>query len=301
MRVLVTGAGGFLGSHLVASLAPHHEVVALLRRAPIDRVPSVHYIEQDLSLALDESKLPPELDVVIHQAALIDVESLDKRDPAPFEVNVIGTWRVLEYARQAGVTRFIHASTGGVYGHSPNPMRESDRVNPMDLYALTKSQAELLVLHTPTDFPTVILRYFLPYGMGTPNPLPRFIGKVLRGEPVTLSTDRGPVFNPIHVSDAVAATLLALELNHDAVINIAGTELSSYAEIAEFAAARVGREVVPVFVERDQLIPYYRGDLVGSTERMGQLLGFTPRVNLADGLGELVDELEERRRHQEEP
>ncbi len=292
MRVLVTGAGGFLGSAIVAALAPDHEVFALLRRAPAVPVAGVHYIEQDLARPLDETVLPGSLDAIIHEAALIDVESLDERDPAPFEVNVIGTWRVLEYARRVGVSRFVHASTGGVYGHSPEPLVESARPNPMDLYALTKAQAELVVLHTPTDFPKVILRYFLPYGAGTPNPLPRFIGSVLRGEPVTLASDRGPTFNPLHLSDAVAATLRALDLDHDAIINIAGDEVTSYADIADFAAARVGRIVNAVVVDRDELIPYYRGELVGSTDRMHELLAFVPTVSLDRGLAELVDEIE---------
>lgn len=295
MRILVTGAGGFLGSAIVSALAAEHEVYALLRRAPAVPVAGVHYLEQDLAVALDEAALPTRLDAVIHQAALIDVESLDERDPAPFEVNVIGTWRVLEYAKRAGVSRFIHASTGGVYGHSPDPLVESARPNPMDFYALTKSQAELVVLHTPTDFPKVILRYFLPYGAGTPNPLPRFIGAVLRGEPVTLASDRGPTFNPLHLSDAVAATVLALDLDDDAIINIAGTEVTSYADVADFAAARVGRAVNALVVDRDELIPYYRGELVGSTERMRDLLGYVPLVSLDEGLGELVDELEAER------
>lgn len=297
MRVMVTGAGGFIGSHLVASLADQHEVYAMVRRTPDLPVAGVQYIEHDLAHPLDESRLPATLDAIIHQAALIDTDALQYGDAAAFEVNVIGTWRMLEYARRIAVARFVHASTGGVYGHADHPMLETDPPNPMDLYAITKAQAELVVHHTPTPFPKIVLRYFLPYGAGTPNPLPRFIGAVLAGDEVTIAADRGPAMNPIHITDAVAATVAALELDSDAVINIAGTEITNYAEIAEFAGARVGRPVAMNIVGRMELIAYYRGDLVGSTQRMHELLGFTPRVTLDRGLAELVDDIEKGSSH----
>jgi UDP-glucose 4-epimerase len=292
---MVTGATGFIGSHLVAALAPDHDVFALVRRTPAHPQEGVEYIEQDLMATLDEHRLPGELDAIVHQAALIDVESLDVLDPAPFEVNVMGTWRVLQYARSIGAGRFVHASTGGVYGNADHPLRETDSMHPMDLYALTKAQGELAVLHTPTEFPKLVLRYFLPYGPGTPNPIPRFIESVLSSKPLTFAADRGPVMNPLHVSDAVAATIRALGLDEDAVINIAGRELTTYADIADFAAQRVGRPVNATLVDRDAMIPYYRRDLVGSTERMESLLGYTPVVPLSVGLAELVDDLETRR------
>lgn len=295
MRVMVTGATGFLGSHVVAALAAQHEVFALVRRSPSAPIDGVTYIEQDLGEPLDEAKLPQQLDAIIHQAALIDVDALAAADSAAFDVNVVGTWRVLQYASRIGVRRFIHASTGGVYGNSDHHLKESDPINPMDLYALTKSQAELVILHTPTAFPKVILRYFLPYGPGTPNPIPRFIESVLAGHVVTVARDRGPIMNPLHVSDAVEATLRALSLDEDAIINIAGTELTSYAEIAEFTGVRAGRAAITSVVDRDTLIPYYRRDLIGSTERMVALLDFTPAVSLSVGLAELVDALQVQR------
>jgi nucleoside-diphosphate-sugar epimerase len=159
----------------------------------------------------------------------------------------------------------------------------------MDLYSLTKSQAELAVRHTPASFPKIILRYFFPYGMGTPNPIPSYVERALRGERLAIASNRKPRFNPIHIDDTVEATVRALALQEDATLNIAGAEITSFAEIAEFAAQRAGRQPNFTRIPDQEVLPYYRADLVASIERMQQMLGFTPQVNLATGLAELVD------------
>ncbi len=123
---------------------------------------------------------------------------------------------------QRGVRTFVHASTGGVYGCATSPFVESDPFNPMDLYSLTKAQAELAVQAAPGDFHKVVLRYFFPYGTGTPNPIPRWVERVLSGEPFQVLQSGKPAFNPLHISDAVEATVRALALEQSAILNIAG-------------------------------------------------------------------------------
>ena len=153
---------------------------------------------------------------------------------------------------------FIHASTGGVYGCRDRPFVETDPFNPLDLYSLTKSQAELAVRHTPTPFPKIILRYCFPYGMGTPNPIPTYVQRAFVGEAIAITANRKPHFNPIHIDDAVEATVRALALQEDTVLNIAGSEITTFAEIAEFAAQRAGRQPNFTLLADDEVIPYYR-------------------------------------------
>lgn len=294
MRVLITGATGFIGRHLATRLADEHEVIGLVRRLPDAPLPGVDYCVQELTAPLDLTRLPAQVDAVIHQAALIDTAAAANDvadDAAPFLANVVATWRLLRYAEQAGATRFLHASTGGVSGSSPHLLREDDPFNPQDLYSLTKSQAELAVRHTPTPFPTVILRYFFPYGAGTPNPIPGYITRALAGETIALPAGGGPRFNPIHIRDTVEATVAALALDSDAVLNIAGTEITTFGAIAEFAAQRVGKRVQFATLPAEQVIPYYRADLVADVTRMRHVLGYQPQVTLLEGLSELVDAL----------
>ena len=297
MRVLVTGATGFIGRHLLPRLVAEqdgaHEVIGLVRRQPPTPVPGVTYINQELTAPLDLARLPQHVDAIIHQAALIDTASTNTsathNDAAPFLANVVATWRLLHYAEQAGARVFVHASTGGVYGCRDQAFVESDPFNPLDLYSLTKSQAELAVRHTPTPFPKIILRYFFPYGVGTPNPIPSYVQRAVQGEAIAIPANRKPRFNPIHIDDTVEATLRALTLQQDTTLNIAGNEITSFAEIAEFAAQRVHRQAHFTHIPEAEVIPYYRANLVADITAMQQTLNFTPQVPLATGLVALVD------------
>lgn len=293
MRILLTGANGFIGGRLLLVLAREHEVTALVRRAPAHPVPGVGYAAQDLTAPLDPDRLPSAVDAVIHQAALIDADSA-AADADPFLVNVVATQRLLDYAGRAGARIVVHASTGGVYGCSEHPFTEDAPFSPMDRYSLTKAQAELAVTASSYTVPqrayaTVILRYFFPYGVGTPNPIPRYVAAAVRGEPIALPEGGGPRFNPLHIDDAVAATLAALHLDSDSVLNIAGTELTTFGEIATFAAARSGRTLQITTLPAADVIPYYRSALVADITRMTTQLGFTPRIPLTTGLAELTD------------
>lgn len=288
MRVLVTGATGFIGRHLLPRLAAGHEVIGLVRRAPAMPVANVTYIEQELTEPLDSTRLPRQVDAIIHQAALIDTDA-NPNDAAPFLANVVATWRLLRYAEAAGARTFVHASTGGVYGCRDHPFVERDPFNPLDLYSLTKSQAELAIRHTATPFPKIILRYFFPYGLGTPNPIPSYVQRAIAGEPISINANRKPHFNPIHINDTIEATLAALTLQQDATLNIAGNEITTFAAIAEFAAHRVHRQPNFTLLAEEDVIPYYRADVVADITAMRRVLAFTPQVTLAAGLAELVD------------
>ena len=300
MRILITGATGFIGSHLVTRLAAEHEIFALIRRTPPTPLANVHYIVQDLREPLDRNQLPDELDAIIHQAALIDTDTVADsgaasaensgatQDALPFLVNVVATWRLLEYAAEANVQSFIHASTGGIYGCRDHQFDEGDRPNPMDLYSLTKAQAELAVRSAPGTFHKIILRYFFPYGKGTPNPIPSYIRRAVLGEPIDILAGGGPRFNPLHIADAIEATVRALELADSTTLNIAGTEVTTFAEIARLAAAAVGREPHFNIIPDETAIPYYRADLIASTIEMSAVLGFVPKWSLQDGIAELA-------------
>jgi len=286
VRILITGATGFIGRHLVERLAPAHEVYALVRRLPASPTANVHYLCQDLAQPLDHQQLPQHLDAIIHQATVIDTDAVD--DATPFLVNVVGTWRLLAYAVVAGVRTFVHASTGGIYGCSPQPLCESDPPNPMDLYSLTKAQAELAVQAAAGAFHKVVLRYFFPYGVGTPNPIPSYVQRAVLGEPITILAGGGPWFNPLHITDAVELTVQALVLDQTVTVNIAGQEATTFAHIATIAAHSAGREPIFQVIPDETAIPYYRANLIAATERMNQLFPRSTWVSLQQGITELA-------------
>ncbi len=147
VRVLVTGITGFTGGHLARFLAGRgHEVRGLVRPASRDRaaVPSRAGIDVVLGDLTDPASLAPAcagVDVLYHIAATY--RTAGQRDDAYRAVNVDGTHALLDAARAAGVTRFVHCSTGGVHGHIEHPPADEDApLAPGDIYQATKLEGE---------------------------------------------------------------------------------------------------------------------------------------------------------------
>lgn len=288
MKILVSGATGFIGSHLVSRLETEHEVYALVRkRPPQAQLSKAHWIEQNLSEPLDPSVLPQQLDAVLHLAQSKFYKDFPGQAKDIYGINVQSTFEFLEYARKAGVTRFIFTSTGGLYGYSYEKFVETDPVSPLNFYFSSKYIAELLVGNYQQFFHTTVFRLFFVYGTGqTPTMLiPRLVRSVLAGEPITLEGDEGLRINPTHVSDVVTSFERALSLEGHHLINLGGPQVLSLREIASIIGKQVGR--TPVFTtvaERES------NHLVGDISKMSALLG-EPKVPFADGVAEICAEL----------
>lgn len=295
-RVLITGAAGFMGSRLVSALPPQYEVFALARRAPVTRTSAgVHWIEHDLMQPLEHACLPQPVDAVIHLAQSRHYRAFPVEARDIFEVNVHSTFRLLEYARQAGAERFVLASTGGLYGYSKTPFIEtdpasadkfveSDPMGELSFYFSSKYFAELLAANYRQFLHTIILRFFFVYGPGQQGMLiPNLVQKVKNREPITIQGNPGLRINPIYIEDAVRVFEPALRVAADGVFNIAGDEVVTITELVHLVATLVGQEAM--LTHTDAQPP---GDLVGSNVRMKQILGLHPQVSLRVGLGTLI-------------
>src|SRR5262249_36379547 len=135
VKILVTGASGFIGSHLVPRLSSLHEVVAIVRTTDsvLPRA-KVSLIEADLG-KLDARRLPDRIDVIIHLAQAN--KSFPEHANELLAVNAISTQHLLDYGRRAGAGQFVLASTGDVYGKRLGPCAEVDPVEPVSYYAVT--------------------------------------------------------------------------------------------------------------------------------------------------------------------
>lgn len=285
MKVLVTGAGGFIGSHLIERLAPEHEVYALARH-PLD-LPGVRWIAYNLTQPLEQADLPRKVDAVIHLAQSRHYREFPEQAADIYNVNVQATFALLEYARKAGAGRFVFASSGGVYGHNDEQFVETDRVAPLNFYLTSKYMGELLVSTYRNFFHTLVCRFFFVYGTRQ-NPvmlIPRLIHSVRVGHPVILQGDEGIRLNPINIADAVEALVRTLALEGDHIINIAGSEILTLREIANTIAATVGRE--PVFTIQADIKPKH---LIGDTTKMRALLS-APRIRFNEGITPVCDEI----------
>jgi len=281
MRILVTGANGFIAGHLIRELAPRHELFALAPGGPKGDVPDgVDWIDHDLTQPLEGAGLPSEIEAVIHLAQSRHYKEFPERADDIFAVNVEGTFRLLEYARAAGADSFIFASTGGVYGHSYEKFVETDPVSPLDFYLTSKYAAELLTANYKRFFRTIVLRLFFVYGPGQEGMLiPNLLAKVRAGETITVEGPSGLRINPIYVGDAVQVFEPALALESSQVFNVAGDQSVHLAELVELMGQVTG---TAARIEHTASSP--DGDLVADNQRMKEVLGVTPQTSLADGL-----------------
>ena len=289
MTVLLTGATGFIGRHLLRLLSAEHDVVALARGEP-PKALSDHgtWVRQDLASPLDPAKLPAQVQTVVHLAQSERYRAFPEGAGDVVAVNVDAVAALADYARIAGARRFVLCSTGGVYGFRDGYAREQDPVAPAGFYPASKYAAEVLLAPYRDLFEPVVLRPFFVYGAGQRGMLVAGLAqRVLGGERVTIDGDPGLCCNPTHVRDAARAIAAAVSVQRlPGVVNVAGDEAVTLTQIVTGLAAAAG--VQPLIAHAGEGSP---GDLLGDNARMREALGVTPQVALHEGLREVVCEL----------
>ncbi len=287
MVILVTGASGFIGRRLVERLVREGDKTIYAASRAGESPQGAIGVRLDLCDRASFANLPESIDTVVHLAALIDSEDIGSY----IDTNVRGTAWVLQYAAGAGASLFVHGSTGGLYGSSAVPFTEASPFRPQDDYALTKAQAEMLVMALGQGMVKVRLRYSGPYAIGTPNPLTRLVNRVIDGEEIEVIPGMYPRYCPLHVDDAVEMTVRCLELSSDVALNIAGTEVATFPAIALIAGEEVGREPRFKLVSPEETIPYYRSDFMMDGTAAIDLLNYRPKISLRDGIREMARDI----------
>jgi nucleoside-diphosphate-sugar epimerase len=227
LRICVTGGTGYVGYALAAALAQDNEVYSVQRHL-LPLPPGVTPILDDLT-APRRQRYPARIDMILHMAALIDKPDRRGRVPgnkALFRGNVQATLCCLELALQLGVTRFLHGSSGSVYGLHDHPIAETAAQHPINFYGQTKCLAESVVeWYAPRFAACHALRYFLPYSPETSNPWWREVmACLLEGRPVSIPANGRPRYTPIYITDAVGLTCAIAAIDGARALNIAGDE-----------------------------------------------------------------------------
>jgi UDP-glucuronate 4-epimerase len=299
MRILATGAAGFVGSHLCERLvADGHEVVGLDGLIP-DSYPAAYKTsnlaglrESDrftflrLDLRCDSLEAAVEgIDAVIHLAAMPGLPISWERLDLYTACNLLATGRLIEAVAKAQITKFVQVSTSSVYGRFAVG-DEGQALRPSSPYGLTKLAAENLVMAHYENFglPAVILRYFSIYG---PRQRPDmayhiFFESLLEDRPITVFGDGGQSRSNTYVSDCVDATVRAL---HSApvgeIYNIGGGEVVTLADAIAVISELTGRE--PSIVRK----PVRPGDqrcTQADTTKARMDLGYVPAVGVNEGM-----------------
>lgn len=301
-RTLVTGAAGFIGSHVVDRLlADGHEVVGVdaftayySRRRKEQNLDSAtghdgfSLVEGDL-LELDLDDLLRGIDCLVHLAGEPGVRRSWGALPRYLGCNVLTTERLLEAAWRNATSRFVYASSSSVYGSDPgHPVGEDHPKRPTSPYGLSKLAAEELVglYARERGIPGTILRYFTIYG---PRQRPemavsRFISSALRGRPVEVFGDGGQVREMTYVSDAVDATVAALDAP-PGVYNVGGDTRVTVNALLDAVRGVTGSPV------EARHAPAAEGDMRSTwadSRRAARALGYRPRVGLEEGISAQV-------------
>ncbi|MFA5088667.1 MAG: NAD(P)-dependent oxidoreductase [Candidatus Omnitrophota bacterium] len=260
-KVLVTGASGFLGRHLVqAFLKEGGEVWALEHNRPFPdhlRSDKLHIVKADLA---DLESLRPFLDnihAVCHLAAYIPVHYEDSSCAEQcFRINSLLTLRFAEMVSRRKEIRFINFSTGAIYAYSELPVSEEDLLYPVakaTYYAASKLLGELYVerLRLLESFPAITIRLASCYGLGMPedSSVGRFMQRALAGEPLEVWDGGAARYDFVSVSDAVKATLAALESDGYGVYNVGSGGGHSILELAQTIAEIFGSRNVQIEVK----------------------------------------------------
>lgn len=302
MTYLVTGGGGFIGSHVVEHLVARGKDVRVLdnfstgKRANLCGLP-VEIIEGDIRDAVTVRRAVEGVDAVFHHAALCSV-ARSVADPIPtHDVNAKGTVVLLEASRDAGVRRVVFASSSAVYGESEAlPKREDMQTAPISPYAVTKLEGELYcrMFHEVYGLETVCLRYFNVFGpRQDPNSeyaavIPRFIQAALNGGVPTIYGDGRQTRDFTYVDDVARANLKAAGNREAAgkVFNVACGGRHSLLELVGALERLLRRDLAPVF--RDARA----GDVKhsqASIERARRAFGFSPTTGFDEGLRRTVE------------
>ncbi len=298
---LITGAAGFIGSHLVQALLARGETVRGLDNFSTGReqnLPSrssrFQLIQADLRDVAAVHTACVGVDFVLHQGALPSVPRSVEDPRTSHETNLNGTFNVLEAARAAGVQRLLFAASSSAYGNQPGfPRLETMTPMPIAPYPVQKVAGELY-MHSFWNvyrLETVCLRYFNVFGprqdpeSAYAGVIARWVRQMLRGERPVIFGDGEQGRDFTYVEDVVAANLQALAAPSSAVagrtFNVARGERHTLNEIYGLLAKIVG------FREAARYAPSRQGDVRDShadISAASEAFGYRPRVTLEEGL-----------------
>lgn len=302
-KVVVTGAGGFIGKNLCRYLAeqPEYDVIALDIVRPADA--SGNFFQGDFStLADDYPDLLTDVDCVFHLAAIVGVDNCAQNPERVEEVNLQKTKGFIDYCAKQGVKRFVFSSSSEVYANLEEvPYREEADVTPFSLYGKCKLAIEHYLRERASSFPNGVgvARFFNIYGPGQRKEFvaTKFIDLALHNLPIEVygTGDQTRCFT--YIQDAVRG-FVAISRYHDSsfeIFNIGSQQEYSIKELAE-----VCLEVVPESKSKIVFKDYGKDGVregaleikrrVPATEKAKELLGFEATVTLREGLKSMMSE-----------
>lgn len=307
-KILVTGAGGFIGSHLVELLVKKGcKVRALVHYNSFNRWGWLDYIDKttkdsveiyvgDVTDPYGVKKIMNGCDIVFHLAALIGIPYSYYFPNTYVDTNIKGTLNILQAARELRVEKVIHTSTSEVYGSAQFvPITEMHSINPQSPYAATKASADFLALSFYKSFhlPVSIIRPFNTYGprQSARAIIPTIITQIASGKRKIQLGSLYPTRDLTYVNDTVEGFIKIAESDNSIgeIINIGSNLEISIGELVKLIAKFMDIKVeVEVKKNRQRPKKSEVERLCADNTKAKKLLGWTPKYTLEEGLMETI-------------
>ena len=301
---VVTGGGGFIGSHIVEELLRRNEIVRVIDNFSTGKWENVEpfeggaeIIEADIAEGKNLPRFLEGADYVIHQAAIPSVPKSILDPVKSHHANVNGTLQLLNASREANVKRVVYASSSSVYGDSPTlPKHEGMMPNPLSPYGAQKLFAEIYcqVFSRAYGLETVSLRYFNVFGPRQDSTsqysgvLALFIPAVLQSKRPTIYGDGLQSRDFTYVQNVVEANLLACTVPGVAgqVFNVACGDRITVNSMLQQINKITGKDIAPIYADpRPGDIEHSQADITRAKEH----LEYQPKISFEEGLRNTIE------------
>lgn len=304
-RILVTGGAGFIGSNFCNTHREKYEVIALdnlLLGDPENLAAGVQFSEGD-ACSLDQLENIGAVDYIVHFAGTSSAPMFMGEGLAEGYINSVASFvTVLQWAQKNGVKKVLYASTSSLYGNNPIPLVETQEVTPQNHYAVSKDFYEncarcFAAVHPEMDI--IGFRFMSVYGPNEEakgkyaNIISQFAWDIARDLPPVIYGDGTQFRDFTHVSDVVQAITLAMETEKKLgaeVFNIGTGRSCTLNEIVEALAQAFETEVQAEYIENPVKEVYIHGQCA-DISKIQKMLGYSPKVNLTDGIRDQVKKL----------
>lgn len=306
-KVLVTGAGGFIGSHLTERLVEYGaEVTAFIHYNSRNNwgwleeskyLKDIHIITGDIRDFDSVRKAMKDNNIVFHLAALIGIPYSYESPLAYIKTNIEGTYNILQSAKELNIEKIIHTSTSEIYGTAQYiPIDEMHPINPQSPYAATKASADLLALTFYRSFgtPVSIVRPFNTYGprQSARAIIPTIITQILNNKEKIRLGSLSPTRDLTYVKDTVSGFIKAAEedCSIGEVINIGSNFEISIGDLVKLIAKIMNKEI-NMETEEERIRPEKSEveRLLADISKAKELLNWSPTYRLEEGLKETID------------
>ncbi len=223
VKILITGASGFVGTRLMTLLGKTNEVIGTCNT---DIVPGLYQLDITNKRAVHLFIKKHKPDVVIHTAAITNVGVCEKNKKLAEQVNHLGTRNVVEACRETG-SKLVYTSSDYIFDGTRGNYSEQHRPNPLNVYGVTKLRGERAVRSLRNH---IILRFSMLYGYNGKSKRNGFFSLLLQNKPITVRADQ--LRHPLHVDDLAYSITKLLEANRRGTFHLAGSQVTTVHELA---------------------------------------------------------------------